>query len=208
MKKIFIALIALLTSFIGVSQMNGVTATGDEVVLYGDGTWEYLVDSLNISDIKKNDTPFIRNKKSTFLVKSDKTNIGVYINPKKWSFTKAEKDSPAEITFNIKSKDLNGMLIAEKIEIPIENLIEIAFTNAKSVAPDTRVILKEYRNVNGLEVVAMVMGGTIQGIKFIYYGYYYSNSSGSFQFLTYTSESMFEESKKDMEELLNGIVER
>lgn len=208
MKKIFISLIILLISFSAVSQKSGLTATGDEVVLYNDGTWEYLVDSLNISEIKRNDMPFTKDEKSTFLVKSDKTNIGVYLNPKKWSFTKAEIDSPAEFTFNIKSEDLNGMLIAEKVEIPVENLIEIALTNAKSAASNTRVILKEYRNVNGFDIVAMVLGGTIQGINFIYYGYYYSNDSGSYQFLTYTAESMFEESKKDMEELLNGIVER
>ena len=74
-------------------------------------------------------------------------------------------------------------------------------------APDIKIVEKEYRTVNGLEVIMMKMKGTIQGIKFIYFGYYFSNAQGAFQFLTYTSQNVFNEYKNDMLHLLNGLTE-
>jgi len=99
------------------------------------------------------------------------------------------------------------MLIAEKLEIPIESLRNIALQNAKNAAPDMRIIREEYRNVNGNNVLMMQMQGTVQGIKFTYYGYYYSSANGSVQFLTYTSQNLFEGYEGDMQELLNGFAE-
>ena len=37
------------------------------------------------------------------------------------------------------------------------------------------------------------MKGTMQGVKFVYIGYYYSNSEGAFQFVTYTSQKMLKD---------------
>jgi hypothetical protein len=52
----------------------------------------------------------------------------------------------------------------------------------------------------------MQMSGTIQGISFVYYGYYYSHESGSVQFLAYTSQDLLNNYSDDIEELLNGFV--
>lgn len=60
--------------------------------------------------------------------------------------------------------------------------------------------------VNGLKVLLMQMDGTIQGIKFSYFGYYYSNNSGTVQFITYTSQNMLEAKMADAVELLNGLA--
>lgn len=210
MIKRSITLCTLLFVIFSNAQLKGLTETGDEIILYKNGTWEYSIDSLNmIAQILKNDKLFLKDKESTFLVKSGKTNIGLWLNPKDWTFTKGDPDSPSEFKFKHKNKekDIYGMLISEKTAIPVESLIDIAFNNANKVAPDIKLIEREYRIVNGLEVVMMKMGGTIQGIKFIYYGYYYSNSNGAYQFLTYTSQQLFEEYKGDMEIFLNGLTE-
>lgn len=208
MRKIFLALITLISGIQSFSQINALTATGDEVVLYENGTWQYVNDSLNISTIEVNGIPYYKDKHSTFLIKSSKTDVGLWINPKKWRFSKAPASSAAEYTFEIKNNDIQAMLITEKIEIPIENLIQIAYENALDAAPDAKIIKQEYRIVNGLDVIMMQITGTISGIKFIYYSYYYSNSSGSYQLVSYTSQNLFEASKKDMEEFLNGFVEQ
>jgi hypothetical protein len=50
------------------------------------------------------------------------------------------------------------------------------------------------------------MEGTIQGIKFVYLGYYYSDKHGSIQFITYTSKNLLKDYRADMETLLNGFV--
>ena len=204
-------LIILGTLFFTISsnaQMHAVTENGDEIILYKNNTWKYSNDSLNISiELIKNDKLFIKDKKSSFLVKSSKTNVGIWINPKNWNFAKAKSDSPSELSFEHKNLDIYGMLITEKMEAPIESLVDIAYDNALEAAPDIKIIEKEYRNINGLEVIMMKMGGTIKGIKFVYFGYYYSNSEGAHQFLTYTSQNLFNEYEDDMVKLLNGLVE-
>lgn len=53
----------------------------------------------------------------------------------------------------------------------------------------------------------MQMSGTIRGMRFTYYGYYYSNSNGTIQLLTYTGENLFPNYLNDIEEFLNGLVE-
>ena len=46
----------------------------------------------------------------------------------------------------------------------------------------------------------------MQGIKFSYYGYYYSGEEGTVQFITYTAQNMLEDYRNDCETLLNGFV--
>ena len=208
MIKQLITLGTLFFTLLSNAQINAVTENGDEVLLYKDNTWKYSNESLNETvEILRNDKPFTKEKKSSFLVKSSKTNIGVWINPKDWGFSKSKTDSPSEFNFNHKQLDVYGMLIAEKTEVTVEALTDIAYENALEAAPDIKIVEKEYRTVNGLEVIMMKMKGTIQGIKFIYFGYYFSNAQGAFQFLTYTSQNVFNEYKNDMLNLLNGLTE-
>jgi len=208
MIKQLITLGTLFFTLLSHAQINAVTENGDEVLLYKDNTWKYSNESLNETvEILRNDKPFTKEKKSSFLVKSSKTNLGVWINPKEWGFSKSKTDSPSEFNFNHKQLDVYGMLIAEKTEVTVEALTDIAYENALEAAPDIKIVEKEYRTVNGLEVIMMKMNGTIQGIKFIYFGYYFSNAQGAFQFLTYTSQNVFNEYKNDMLHLLNGLTE-
>lgn len=208
MKSTLILLFTILLSFQGFSQIKAVTDTGDEVILYNDGSWTYT----NTKDSGENSIPvnesiFVKHPNSSFLVKSSKMNIGVWIDPKVYSFSKVQGDEAQEFQFQLKGEDLYAMLITEKVEIPLETLRGIAIENAKLAAPDIKVVNEEYRTVNGLSVLMMQMEGTIQGIKFTYYGYYYSNENGTLQLLGYTGENLFNSYKDDIEKLINGLVE-
>ncbi len=206
MKQLFFCGFAMvLFSFGAVAQERAVTEEGEEVVLYRDGTWKYVNDEDKPKKIKTNAKKFEKAATSSFLVKCSKVNFGIYINPKDWTFTKGE--GGAEYDFVKKGDDIYGMLITETLEIPLESLKDIAIENARSAAPDLRVVEEEYRMVNGIKVLMMKMVGTIQGIEFAYLGYYYSNSSGSCQFITYSGVSILEQNKEQCELLLNGFVE-
>lgn len=208
MKKIILLGLIFLSVNLINAQINALTESGDEVILYEDGSWKYVREAPSqVSEIEVNDQEFKKNSKSTFLVKSKKLNIGIWINPEKWSFEKGDDGGAAEYKFEKKGSDIYAMLIAEKIEIPIKNLRAIAIDNAKVVAPDIKVIQEDYRTVNGIKLLMMQMAGTLQGIKFTYFGYYYSNGNGSIQLLTYTGTSIFDKHKKEMELMLNGLVE-
>jgi hypothetical protein len=204
---LFISFLFLVTQ-LNFAQINAITDTGEQVVLYNDGTWKYVnEENSEPKEIPVNKEIFTKDKDASFLVKSNNLNVGIWINPKKWSFTKEGKNEDAEFSFQLKKEDLYAMLIAEKIQIPIETLKEIALENARNVSPDIKIVKEEYRNVNGIKVLMLQLQGTIKGINFTYYGYYYSNANGSMQLIAYTGGGLFENYKKDIELFLNGLVE-
>lgn len=207
MKNFLLTTLVMCSLTLGYGQIKAVTENGDEVTLFDDGTWSY--DDLGVmeeAEIAMNPATFKKGDKATFLLKSSKNNFGFYLNPKEWSFTKEASNTAAEYELQLKSGDLYGMIIAEQVEIPLENLRGIAISTAKSAAPDLKVIKEEYRMVNGLKMLHLQMNGTMQGIKFSYYGYYYSNESGTVQYVTFTSQNLIESYREQCDALLNGLV--
>jgi len=207
MKKL-ILLCCLANALYCSAQIKAVTESGDEVILYDNKTWDYSnAEVKEEKEIKTNSATFSKSKDASFFLKSKTvTDLGIYLNPKKWSFKKSESDAESEYTFELKGKDAYGMIITERIEVPLNTLKGLAIDNAKSIAPDIKVVMEEYRIVNGKKVFCMQMNGTTQGVKFSYFGYYYAYEHGTIQFITYTSQSLLNEYKPDMEELLNGFT--
>lgn len=206
MRKIIVFIILLLMiSTLLLADQKAITSNGDEVILYNNGTWVYSKkDNKKFIKIKTIKKKFTKSENATFLLKSKINNSAFFINPKKWSVNKMSGDK--EYTFELKNKDLYAMVITEEIEVSIEALAIAGYNNAKTVAPDIQVLQKEYRIVNGNKLIYMEMVGTITGIKAIYVGYYFSNSSGSTQFVTYTGASLINKYKPEMIEFLNGLV--
>lgn len=203
MKKLF--LLFLLSSTTIIAQQKAVTETGDEVILYENGTWIFQSPENNVAkEISVNKEKFKTPKESTFLLKSNYIDIGFWINPKKWSFKKTESEH--EYSLELKTGDLYAMVITEKIEVPLKTLKNIALENGRNAAPDLVVTKEEYRIVNGNKVLFLQMDGTAQGIKFSFYGYYFSNKNGTVQFVTYTSQKLLTDFKDECKELLNGFV--
>jgi hypothetical protein len=206
MKKLLVAILLLVasTSYAG---QTAVTDTGEKVILNSDGTWVHADSAPKPAQkIETNKKKFDKPKDSTFLLKSTRNNSAYWINTGKWSFAKTQADAAAEYRFQLKGKDLYGMVITEGIEIPLDSLADIALTNARGVAPDMKMIMQEYRVVNGKKVIYMEMKGTMKGIHFTYHGYYYSNSSGSTQFVAYTATNTVAKYESEMNDLLNGLV--
>jgi hypothetical protein len=204
MRYIFICwmLFVAMSSF---AQIKAVTENGDEVLLYEDGSWGYIKETKNHFDsIPTNEQHFKKAASLTFSIKSKVIPGSIFYNTSKWTMKKAE--SPSEYTFTHKTQDVYGMFISEQIEIPIENLRSLALQNAQEVAPNCEIVKEDFRMVNGKKVFFMQMNGTTQGIKFTYLGYYYSNQSGTFQFVTYTAQNLLAKAQAEMFELLNGVV--
>jgi hypothetical protein len=185
---------------------KAVTENGDEVVLYSNGTWKFTNDSLLKSDIRTEIKPFYKNENATFLVKSNKTNFGIWINPKEWSFNKYTNDEVKEYEFQLKKGDVYGILISEKVNIPLEGFKEIAVANASKAAKDLEIVKQEFRTINNTKVLFMEFVGTLKGIKFHYMNYYFSDDSGCHQLIVFTSENLINEHRTSIEDLLNGTV--
>lgn len=204
--SLFIAMFVCLSISV-VAQKVAITEQGEEVLLYDDGTWKLKNGPYVETELSLNDTLFVKDPTATFLVRSKNVEIGVWMNPKKWTFTTKGGNDDVEYFFRRKQSDLYGMLITEKIQAPVLTLKELAVSHAQEVAPDLKVIKEEFRTVNGTQVLMMQMSGTIQGIPISYFGYYYSSPKGSVQFVIYTGQSLFHEYRADIEVLLNGLVE-
>jgi hypothetical protein len=210
MRSIAFATILLAFSFSAFSQTKAITTGGDTVVLNEDGTWVFqdkYSSSANIEDIKLNQTKFAKPAASTKFLTGGKGLYEIWYDPSIWVKANPGKyNDDAELALEMNGKVAYGIMIYEKVEIPVESLLDIAVENAQSSAPNFKVISKEYRMVNGKKMALMQMEGNIEGINATYYSYYYSNSNGTWQFHTYTMTSLFKQLKKQMEALLNGLV--
>ncbi len=207
MKRILLCFTCILFSLLLTAQKKAVTESGEEVILYENGTWKFVNEAGQIkTEIPVNPAVFKKSSASSFLVKSNKLDIGVWLDPKKWSFKKSGEDDVSEYDFELKGKDLYAMLITESIEIPLESLKTIALENAKEAAPDIHIVKEEYRTVNGKKMLYLQMDGSAQGIKLSYCGYYYSDEAGTVQFVTYTAQSLLSRYMPAIEEILNGMA--
>ena len=211
MRSFLLAFLSLLISATTHAQIKALTETGREVLLNENGSWKYAdssnAESQKFDSLKLNPTQYTKSKGATFLVKSKTAGIGIYINSNKWTFAphKDNEVSP-EYRFSQKSGGVYAMVINEKITLEYEALMQIALSNAQRAAADITIVNAEYRMVNKKKILCMEMKGTIKGIKFVYFGYYYTDDNGTTQLLTYTTQKEFVGSKPEMEEFLNGLV--
>lgn len=208
MKNLLIVVFLLMATTCFASQ-KAITDTGEEVILHNNGTWEYSANDKKLTDeIKTNDKIFNKPKDSTFLLKSTRNNSAYWINTDKWVFSKATDNPEAEYQFQLKGKDLYGMTITEEAQIPLETLAHLALNNALSKVPDAHISKQEYRIVNGNNLIYLEIIGTFQGIKFNYLGYYYSDSSGCTQLITYTTTNLVDKYRSEINDFLNGLIVR
>ena len=208
--KYSLLLMAIIFSFTLKAEQKAITDTGKTVILNDDGTWHYqgAVTAPETVKITFNKAIFKKDASQDFAVKSKKNNSAVAINTKKWLFKPSTVNQAAEYQFVLKGKDVYGMLIAEAIGMTPEGLANIALINARKAAPNAKVIKKEYRIVNGKKMIYMEMSGSMQGINFVYCGYYYADQNGSTQLVTYTSSNLVKKYSADIEQFLNGLFFR
>jgi hypothetical protein len=187
---------------------KALTATGEEVILHDNGKWTYANKTGKTktpsAEIKLNKNKFVKSQNATFPVKSKINDSVFYINPKKWTFAKGTED--AEYDFELKGKDLYGTVITEEISMSPETIANLAFSNIKEGSSGAKILQKEYRIVNGVKMIFMKMQATVEGIKLVYFGYYYANRSGTTQFILYTGENLADKYKTEIDEFLNGFV--
>lgn len=209
MKNIIFLYIFCFSGF-ALSAQNAMTEKGDVVILNSDKTWRYAnEDKIDRNIISENKNKFIKKPNQNFRVSAVPTSIGVFIDPSEWSF---KKDNDKDLSYNRmsfqskKSPSLFVFLISEEIPIPLKVLGEVAIENAKLEAKDTRLIKREYRNVNGSKILYQELEATIRGIKFKFIGYYISNKTGTVQLVVYSTPDILNANLMQVDNFLNGLV--
>ena len=204
MKLLAVVPFLMLAGAAGAAAQSPTTATTDDgrkVLLFPDGKWKFAAASTAGAAGRAN----TRSPAATERVELLRGAMAIFVDPAKWK-KQPPTDDLTKTTFHHSSGEAYGMIVAERLAIPLLKLKEIAISNARAAAPDAKVVFEETRHVNDIHVLVMQMEGTIQGIAFTYYGYYYSGSQGSLQVLTYTGTNLFAEYKGSFEEFLNGLT--
>lgn len=198
----FSCVLLFLLLFQGVCFSQDIRATtedGRAVILKKDGTWKFIEKTSHPG--KKGEYRKAENATSVFKAKNV---FSIWFDPLKW--TQKKSDDDLKTTFDFKGGDLYAMVIPERFPMSIEALKAAAIKNAQDAAPDSKVTYEETRTVNGKKVLCMKIEGSIDGIQFVYYGYYYAGKIGTIQLITYTAPNLFSEYEAEMTEFLNGLV--
>lgn len=164
-----------------------------------DGTWKYVPEASPASS-----APASKPEESKTLFKAAQGGFGIWYDNAKWVIVN-EADNQGRVHFKLKRGDAYAFVLVEEISIPISTLREVALENAKAAAPDARIIFEENRTVNKTQVLCMKIEGTVKGIPFRYYGYYYGGKQGTIQVLTFTGQNLFAKYEQDFTDFLNGL---
>lgn len=127
----------------------------------------------------------------------------LHFDPRLWK--QGPTEAAGKLTFAHRNGDGYAMVIAERVEIPVDQLKRIALSNARDASTDARIVEEERRTVNGANVLMLRLEGTMHGIKFTFLGYYYGGPAGTVQVITYTGQNLFGEYRSDFEDFLNGF---
>lgn len=201
MKMLAIVPLLMLAAPASAQPARATTEDGRKVLLFPDGRWRYEPAPAPPAGARKVHARGIAATERVDLLRGA---MALFIDPGKWKQTPSE--DPTKISFRHASGEAYGMVVAERLAIPLPRLKEIAIRNARDAAPDVKVTFEEPRRVNDVDVLAMQMEGSIQGIPFTYYGYYFSGPQGSVQLLTYTGSNLFAEYKREFEAFLDGLT--
>lgn len=208
LKRLILTMSVMLPMACGYAQTKAVTESGEEVLLYADGTWKSTAAPKPGWDTRLDTITVKKNEKNTFLVKGKKIKYGVWINPKKWTFT-GEKNASipaAEYFFRYKEGDVYAMTVPEGIQVNFESLPKVALKVAQNMDPNARIVHEDTRMVNGSLMKYVELRASTEGIDFVYLGYYYSGPEGIVRFLGFTSENLVTKYRKDIEDLLSGFT--
>jgi len=120
----------------------------------------------------------------------------------KWKDGKVED---GRYSLNHASGSAFAFVIAEPVIVALDALPGIALSHVRASDPGAKVVLREKRIVNGIEVWCLKMEFKTNAIPFEYYGYYFGGKAGTVQIVTCTRQNLAREYENDFQEFLNGF---
>jgi hypothetical protein len=208
MKSIFICIIILImmTAVTAVSEdypINATTTDGRTVVLYPEGTWDYVTSDRGQS---QSSAVFEKPEGATSAIKSKKGLVEVWYDSSKWNLIQTSTNDDAEFMLEHATEDCFALVIVERISMTLETLRNLAVENARAAGSSVDVVEEEVRRINGRNMLVMGIEGIIEGIMFHYQGYYWAGKSGAVQVVAFTGSNLFGEYRQDIDDLLNGTM--
>ncbi len=126
-------------------------------------------------------------------------NVSLKYDPAVW------KQAEGQFLLVHSSGEGQAVVVAERIAVPLGAVEDIALANAQAVDPNGKVVFRNRRRVNGVDVVILkieVIEGTVPRV---YYGYFYAGEFGTVQVVTSTLKALFAKHEREFLEFLNGF---
>jgi hypothetical protein len=128
---------------------------------------------------------------------------GVRYDPSQWK-SQAINEAGA-FQFQNAAGDVYIKVINERIEIPLESMIEIVLGNAQKVDPKATVTRRGWRNVNGSRMLLVEIEAIASGIPLTFYYHCFSGSAGTIQLIGFTGRSLMKEARPAIEQFVSGF---
>ena len=120
--------------------------------------------------------------------------IRLQYDPIEWTVDNEMSDNPdAASQLRYFNNEAFAMIIPERVEVPLESLREIALQNLESESTEVTVIGRGEVVSRGKQLLTMDVTATLELYRTFMRSYYYSDSSGSFQLICWTSENLGQE---------------
>jgi hypothetical protein len=186
------------------AQLSAVTEKGRAVILFGNGTWCYLNDSvkLSYSDLTHYSIP----RDSRDYLKGKTIPYKLWYNSGEWDLLTDTLYKNADYSLKNIRRDLIAIVVTEKIEIPLQKLRETALDNFKKAGAECKVSEEQTITVNGMSGLLLKIDALVDGIPYAYLNCYFSTSQGTFQILTFTGYNLFDRYRKEMMDFISGFT--
>ena len=130
-------------------------------------------------------------------------------DPKRWKPLQAPSDEFSEFT-DFSFEHLSGRgdvdVAISSYSIPLDDLPDGSLSEIQSHYGNTKVLIKEKRNVNGTDVWFLEVEITVNKVPIITGGYYYGDKDGTVQIMIFVEKAAFNEYENDFMSFLNGLV--
>ena len=126
----------------------------------------------------------------------DSTGWSQFNNPGEPSDIMQYRDDNTELFFKV---------IAERIQVPLENLEAINLKQMKNFDAQARVAKRGWRTVNGQRLLVLEFEASSEGIQFTFLGHYFSSEAGTIQIVAWTSRNLLAEKRPLIDAIVAGF---
>jgi hypothetical protein len=203
-KKFLLPLIASLFISQAMAQTTAVTEEGKAVILFSNGTWRYLNDSVRISNtgIQHFSTP----ENSTHILMGKESVYEIRYDAEKWKLLPDTLYKNADYSLENHDGEVIAMIITEKMQVPLQRIKEAAIKNFVKTGTEFKITEEQKIIVNGTEGLLLKIDALVEGMPFSYLNGYFSTPQGTFQLITFTAYNLFDRYRNEMMELISGFV--
>jgi len=204
MKKLLLQAISLLFISQAMAQITAVTEEGKAVILFGNGTWRYLNDSLWISNtgMQYFSTP----ENSTHVLTGKEPAYEIRYNAEKWKLLPDTLYKNADFSLENHDGEVIAMIITEKMQVPLQRIKDAAVENFNKTGTEFKITEEQKLNVNGTEGLLLKIDALVDDMPFSYLNGFFSTPQGTYQLITFTAYNLFDQYRNDMMDLICGFL--